>query len=308
MKIVKVCLILLLAGLVTLGLTVVASAEELDFSASAEDAAIERRSGIFDVFPEYHPKFKGDFEEGVTFGVSFSYIKSHDWVNINLVRADRLPDHDSGYLGNVGITLLLQGGDNSFLIRLVTEDTTWDAPLVSLQEKVPGILSLGDENWHIVSVSKATGSWSLTVDGIEAFSSLTAEQSEVVDSLIGGGEGGFISCGSASGKGMYQIGEGAVVEAILEELRANTEAPETDPPAPVTENTPETASPATEKPAENAPTVATEKPSETTPVADPAPGGTNGALWIYLAAGAVIVAAIVVIVISLKKKTKVSMP
>ena len=97
------------------------------------------------------------------------------------------------------------------------------------------------------------------------------------------------------------MGEGSVVDAILEEIRSReTEAPETDPPAVLTEPETEavsvTARPETDG-AETAPPAVTEAKEPETKQAD-------GRLWLYLGCGIVIAASVTVIVIARRRKQK----
>ena len=228
--------------------------------------------------------------------MNFSF-RNHDWININLVNEANFPQAENSYLGKSGVTLLLQAADCSFMARIVTPETSWDAPLGDFGGRDENINYFGNGQWHKVSVSKKDGKWSLRVNGVEAFGELTEAQSAALDTLLGG-ESGFVSFGCSSGKGFYYVCSGAVADRKIGESKSeaeNTTVPVTEPPAKSTEkpgtakdtkgtNAPPTSAPATEKPSDG--------------------GNGGGNTVIYIVAGAVIVIAAAVIIVSLVKKKK----
>ena len=274
-----------------------AFAEGLDISANpTEEAMTETEEGVYEVSVPTHPRIKANLEAGIEFGVNFSF-RNHDWININLVNEANFPQSENSYLGKSGVTLLLQAADCSFMVRIVTPETSWDAPLGDFGGRDENINYFGNGQWHKVSVSKKDGKWSLRVNGIEAFGELTEAQSTALDTLLGG-ESGFVSFGCSSGKGFYYVCSGAVADRKIGESKSeaeNTTVPATEPPAESTEK-PGTAkdTKGTDAPPTSAP--ATEKPSD---------GGNGGGnTVIYIVAGAVIVIAAAVIIVSLVKKKK----
>ena len=286
-----------LSLLLALFIGMTAFAGGLDISANpAEDAMTETEEDVYEVSVPTHPRIKANLEAGIEFGVNFSF-RNHDWININLVNEANFPQAENSYLGKSGVTLLLQAADCSFMARIVTPETSWDAPLGDFGGRDENINYFGNGQWHKVSVSKKDGKWSLRVNGVEAFGELTEAQSAALDTLLGS-ESGFVSFGCSSGKGFYYVCSGAVADRKIGESKSeaeNTTVPVTEPPAKSTEK-PGTAkdTKGTDAPPTSAP--ATEKPSD---------GGNGGGnTVIYIVAGAVIVIAAAVIIVSLVKKKK----
>lgn len=293
----KKTLTAVLSLLLALFIGMTAFAGGLDISANpAEDAMTETEEDVYEVSVPTHPRIKANLEAGIEFGVNFSF-RNHDWININLVNEANFPQAENSYLGKSGVTLLLQAADCSFMARIVTPETSWDAPLGDFGGRDENINYFGNGQWHKVSVSKKDGKWSLRVNGVEAFGELTEAQSAALDTLLGG-ESGFVSFGCSSGKGFYYVCSGAVADRKIGESKSeaeNTTVPATEPPAESTEK-PGTAkdTKGTDAPPTSAP--ATEKPSN---------GGNGGGnTVIYIVAGAVIVIAAAVIIVSLVKKKK----
>lgn len=293
----KKTLTAVLSLLLALFIGMTAFAGGLDISANpAEDAMTETEEDVYEVSVPTHPRIKANLEAGIEFGVNFSF-RNHDWININLVNEANFPQAENSYLGKSGVTLLLQAADCSFMARIVTPETSWDAPLGDFGGRDENINYFGNGQWHKVSVSKKDGKWSLRVNGVEAFGELTEAQSAALDTLLGG-ESGFVSFGCSSGKGFYYVCSGAVADRKIGESKSeaeNTTVPATEPPAESTEK-PGTAkdTKGTDAPPTSAP--ATEKPSD---------GGSGGGnTVIYIVAGAVIVIAAAVIIVSLVKKKK----
>ena len=293
----KKTLTAVLSLLLALFIGMTAFAGGLDISANpAEDAMTETEEDVYEVSVPTHPRIKANLEAGIEFGVNFSF-RNHDWININLVNEANFPQAENSYLGKSGVTLLLQAADCSFMARIVTPETSWDAPLGDFGGRDENINYFGNGQWHKVSVSKKDGKWSLRVNGVEAFGELTEAQSAALDTLLGG-ESGFVSFGCSSGKGFYYVCSGAVADRKIVESKSeaeNTTVPATEPPAESTEK-PTTAkdTKGTDAPPTSAP--ATEKPSD---------GGNGGGnTVIYIVAGAVIVIAAAVIIVSLVKKKK----
>lgn len=293
----KKTLTAVLSLLLALFIGMTAFAGGLDISANpAEDAMTETEEDVYEVSVPTHPRIKANLEAGIEFGVNFSF-RNHDWININLVNEANFPQAENSYLGKSGVTLLLQAADCSFMARIVTPETSWDAPLGDFGGRDENINYFGNGQWHKVSVSKKNGKWSLRVNGVEAFGELTEAQSAALDTLLGG-ESGFVSFGCSSGKGFYYVCSGAVADRKIGESKSeaeNTTVPATEPPAESTEK-PGTAkdTKGTDAPPTSAP--ATEKPSD---------GGNGGGnTVIYIVAGAVIVIAAAVIIVSLVKKKK----
>ena len=269
----------------------------LDISANpAEDAMTETEEDVYEVSVPTHPRIKANLEAGIEFGVNFSF-RNHDWININLVNEANFPQSENSYLGKSGVTLLLQAADCSFMARIVTPETSWDAPLGDFGGRDENINYFGNGQWHKVSVSKNDGKWSLRVNGVEAFGELTEAQSAALDTLLGG-ESGFVSFGCSSGKGFYYVCGGAVADRKIGESKSeaeNTTVPATEPPAE-----------STEKPATAKDTKGTDAPPTSAPATEkPSDGGNGGGnTVIYIVAGAVIVIAAAVIIVSLVKKKK----
>lgn len=293
----KKTLTAVLSLLLALFIGMTAFAGGLDISANpAEDAMTETEEDVYEVSVPTHPRIKANLEAGIEFGVNFSF-RNHDWININLVNEANFPQAENSYLGKSGVTLLLQAADCSFMARIVTPETSWDAPLGDFGGRDENINYFGNGQWHKVSVSKKDGKWSLRVNGVEAFGELTEAQSAALDTLLGG-ESGFVSFGCSSGKGFYYVCSGAVADRKIGESKSeaeNTTVPATEPPAESTEK-PGTAkdTKGADAPPTSAP--ATEKPSD---------GGNGGGnTVIYIVAGAVIVIAAAVIIVSLVKKKK----
>lgn len=293
----KKTLTAVLSLLLALFIGMTAFAGGLDISANpAEDAMTETEEDVYEVSVPTHPRIKANLEAGIEFGVNFSF-RNHDWININLVNEANFPQAENSYLGKSGVTLLLQAADCSFMARIVTPETSWDAPLGDFGGRDENINYFGNGQWHKVSVSKKDGKWSLRVNGVEAFGELTEAQSAALDTLLGG-ESGFVSFGCSSGKGFYYVCSGDVADRKIGESKSeaeNTTVPVTEPPAESTEK-PGTAkdTKGTDAPPTSAP--ATEKPSD---------GGNGGGnTVIYIVAGAVIVIAAAVIIVSLVKKKK----
>lgn len=293
----KKTLTAVLSLLLALFIGMTAFAGGLDISANpAEDAMTETEEDVYEVSVPTHPRIKANLEAGIEFGVNFSF-RNHDWININLVNEANFPQAENSYLGKSGVTLLLQAADCSFMARIVTPETSWDAPLGDFGGRDENINYFGNGQWHKVSVSKKDGKWSLRVNGVEAFGELTEAQSAALDTLLGG-ESGFVSFGCSSGKGFYYVCSGAVADRKIGESKSeaeNTTVPATEPPAESTEK-PATAkdTKGTDAPPTSAP--ATEKPSDS--------GNGGGNTVIYIVAGAVIVIAAAVIIVSLVKKKK----
>lgn len=293
----KKTLTAVLSLLLALFIGMTAFAGGLDISANpAEDAMTETEEDVYEVSVPTHPRIKANLEAGIEFGVNFSF-RNHDWININLVNEANFPQAENSYLGKSGVTLLLQAADCSFMARIVTPETSWDAPLGDFGGRDENINYFGNGQWHKVSVSKKDGKWSLRVNGIEAFGELTEAQSTALDTLLGG-ESGFVSFGCSSGKGFYYVCSGAVADRKIGESKSeaeNTTVPATEPPAESSEK-PATAkdTKGTDAPPTSAP--ATEKPSDV--------GNGGGNTVIYIVAGAVIVIAAAVIIVSLVKKKK----
>ena len=293
----KKTLTAVLSLLLALFIGMTAFAGGLDISANpAEDAMTETEEDVYEVSVPTHPRIKANLEAGIEFGVNFSF-RNHDWININLVNEANFPQAENSYLGKSGVTLLLQAADCSFMARIVTPETSWDAPLGDFGGRDENINYFGNGQWHKVSVSKKDGKWSLRLNGVEAFGELTEAQSAALDTLLGG-ESGFVSFGCSSGKGFYYVCGGAVADRKIGESKSeaeNTTVPATEPPEESTEK-PGTAkdTKGTDAPPTSAP--ATEKPSD---------GGNGGGnTVIYIVAGAVIVIAAAVIIVSLVKKKK----
>ena len=293
----KKTLTAVLSLLLALFIGMTAFAGGLDISANpTEEAMTETEEGVYEVSVPTHPRIKANLEAGIEFGVNFSF-RNHDWININLVNEANFPQAENSYLGKSGVTLLLQAADCSFMARIVTPETSWDAPLGDFGGRDENINYFGNGQWHKVSVSKKDGKWSLRVNGVEAFGELTEAQSAALDTLLGG-ESGFVSFGCSSGKGFYYVCSGAVADRKIGESKSeaeNTTVPATEPPAESSEK-PATAkdTKGTDAPPTSAP--ATEKPSDG--------GNSGGNTVIYIVAGAVIVIAAAVIIVSLVKKKK----
>lgn len=293
----KKTLTAVLSLILALFMGMTAFAEGLDISANpTEEAMTETEEGVYEVSVPTHPRIKANLEAGIEFGVNFSF-RNHDWININLVNEANFPQAENSYLGKSGVTLLLQAADCSFMARIVTPETSWDAPLGDFGGRDENINYFGNGQWHKVSVSKKDGKWSLRVNGVEAFGELTEAQSAALDTLLGG-ESGFVSFGCSSGKGFYYVCSGAVADRKIGESKSeaeNTTVPATEPPAESSEK-PATAkdTKGTDAPPTSAP--ATEKPSDG--------GNSGGNTVIYIVAGAVIVIAAAVIIVSLVKKKK----
>ncbi len=293
----KKTLTAVLSLLLALFIGMTAFAGGLDISANpTEEAMTETEEGVYEVSVPTHPRIKANLEAGIEFGVNFSF-RNHDWININLVNEANFPQAENSYLGKSGVTLLLQAADCSFMARIVTPETSWDAPLGDFGGRDENINYFGNGQWHKVSVSKKDGKWSLRVNGVEAFGELTEAQSAALDTLLGG-ESGFVSFGCSSGKGFYYVCSGAVADRKIGESKSeaeNTTVPATEPPA-------ESA----EKPATAKDTKGTDAPPTSAPATEkPSDGGNGGGnTVIYIVAGAVIVIAAAVIIVSLVKKKK----
>lgn len=293
----KKTLTAVLSLLLALFIGMTAFAGGLDISANpAEDAMTETEEDVYEVSVPTHPRIKANLEAGIEFGVNFSF-RNHDWININLVNEANFPQAENSYLGKSGVTLLLQAADCSFMARIVTPETSWDAPLGDFGGRDENINYFGNGQWHKVSVSKKDGKWSLRVNGVEAFGELTEAQSAALDSLLGG-ESGFVSFGCSSGKGFYYVCSGAVADRKIGESKSeaeNTTVPATEPPAE-----------SSEKPATAKDTKGTDAPPTSAPATEkPFDGGNGGGnTVIYIVAGAVIVIAAAVIIVSLVKKKK----
>ena len=293
----KKTLTAVLSLLLALFIGMTAFAGGLDISANpAEDAMTETEEDVYEVSVPTHPRIKANLEAGIEFGVNFSF-RNHDWININLVNEANFPQAENSYLGKSGVTLLLQAADCSFMARIVTPETSWDAPLGDFGGRDENINYFGNGQWHKVSVSKKDGQWSLRVNGVEAFGELTEAQSAALDSLLGG-ESGFVSFGCSSGKGFYYVCSGAVADRKIGESKSeaeNTTVPATEPPAE-----------SSEKPATAKDTRGTDAPPTSAPATEkPSDGGNGGGnTVIYIVAGAVIVIAVAVIIVSLVKKKK----
>lgn len=293
----KKTLTAVLSLLLALFIGMTAFAGGLDISANpAEDAMTETEEDVYEVSVPTHPRIKANLEAGIEFGVNFSF-RDHDWININLVNEANFPQAENSYLGKSGVTLLLQAADCSFMARIVTPETSWDAPLGDFGGRDENINYFGNGQWHKVSVSKKDGKWSLRVNGVEAFGELTEAQSAALDTLLGG-ESGFVSFGCSSGKGFYYVCSGAVADRKIGESKSeaeNTTVPATEPPAE-----------SSEKPATAKDTKGTDAPPTSAPATEkPFDGGNGGGnTVIYIVAGAVIVIAAAVIIVSLVKKKK----
>ncbi len=293
----KKTLTAVLSLLLALFIGMTAFAGGLDISANpAEDAMTETEEDVYEVSVPTHPRIKANLEAGIEFGVNFSF-RNHDWININLVNEANFPQAENSYLGKSGVTLLLQAADCSFMARIVTPETSWDAPLGDFGGRDENINYFGNGQWHKVSVSKKDGKWSLRVNGVEAFGELTEAQSAALDTLLGG-ESGFVSFGCSSGKGFYYVCSGAVADRKIGESKSeaeNTTVPATEPPAE-----------SSEKPATAKDTKGTDAPPTSAPATEkPSDGGNGGGnTVIYIVAGAVIVIAAAVIIVSLVKKKK----
>lgn len=293
----KKTLTAVLSLLLALFIGMTAFAGGLDISANpAEDAMTETEEDVYEVSVPTHPRIKANLEAGIEFGVNFSF-RNHDWININLVNEANFPQAENSYLGKSGVTLLLQAADCSFMARIVTPETSWDAPLGDFGGRDENINYFGNGQWHKVSVSKKDGKWSLRVNGVEAFGELTEAQSAALDTLLGG-ESGFVSFGCSSGKGFYYVCSGAVADRKIGESKSeaeNTTVPATEPPAD-----------STEKPGTAKDTKGTDAPPTSAPATEkPFDGGNGGGnTVIYIVAGAVIVIAAAVIIVSLVKKKK----
>jgi hypothetical protein len=293
----KKTLTAVLSLLLALFIGMTAFAGGLDISANpAEDAMTETEEDVYEVSVPTHPRIKANLEAGIEFGVNFSF-RNHDWININLVNEANFPQAENSYLGKSGVTLLLQAADCSFMARIVTPETSWDAPLGDFGGRDENINYFGNGQWHKVSVSKKDGKWSLRVNGVEAFGELTEAQSAALDTLLGG-ESGFVSFGCSSGKGFYYVCSGAVADRKIGESKSeaeNTTVPVTEPPAE-----------STEKPATAKDTKGTDAPPTSAPATEkPSDGGNGGGnTVICIVAGAVIVIAAAVIIVSLVKKKK----
>lgn len=293
----KKTLTAVLSLLLALFIGMTAFAGGLDISANpAEDAMTETEEDVYEVSVPTHPRIKANLEAGIEFGVNFSF-RNHDWININLVNEANFPQAENSYLGKSGVTLLLQAADCSFMARIVTPETSWDAPLGDFGGRDENINYFGNGQWHKVSVSKKDGKWSLRVNGVEAFGELTEAQSAALDTLLGG-ESGFVSFGCSSGKGFYYVCSGAVADRKIGESKSeaeNTTVPATEPPAE-----------STEKPGTAKDTKGTDAPPTSAPATEkPYDGGNGGGnTVIYIVAGAVIVIAAAVIIVSLVKKKK----
>ena len=293
----KKTLTAVLSLLLALFIGMTAFAGGLDISANpAEDAMTETEEDVYEVSVPTHPRIKANLEAGIEFGVNFSF-RNHDWININLVNEANFPQAENSYLGKSGVTLLLQAADCSFMARIVTPETSWDAPLGDFGGRDENINYFGNGQWHKVSVSKKDGKWSLRVNGVEAFGELTEAQSAALDTLLGG-ESGFVSFGCSSGKGFYYVCSGAVADRKIGESKSeaeNTTVPATEPPAE-----------SSEKPATAKDTKGTDAPPTSAPATEkPSDGGSGGGnTVIYIVAGAVIVIAAAVIIVSLVKKKK----
>lgn len=293
----KKTLTAVLSLLLALFIGMTAFAGGLDISANpAEDAMTETEEDVYEVSVPTHPRIKANLEAGIEFGVNFSF-RNHDWININLVNEANFPQAENSYLGKSGVTLLLQAADCSFMARIVTPETSWDAPLGDFGGRDENINYFGNGQWHKVSVSKKDGKWSLRVNGVEAFGELTEAQSAALDTLLGG-ESGFVSFGCSSGKGFYYVCSGAVADRKIGESKSeaeNTTVPATEPPAE-----------STEKPGTAKDTKGTNVPPTSAPAIEkPSDGGNGGGnTVIYIVAGAVIVIAAAVIIVSLVKKKK----
>ncbi len=293
----KKTLTAVLSLLLALFIGMTAFAGGLDISANpAEDAMTETEEDVYEVSVPTHPRIKANLEAGIEFGVNFSF-RNHDWININLVNEANFPQAENSYLGKSGVTLLLQAADCSFMARIVTPETSWDAPLGDFGGRDENINYFGNGQWHKVSVSKKDGKWSLRVNGVEAFGELTEAQSAALDTLLGG-ESGFVSFGCSSGKGFYYVCSGAVADRKIGESKSeaeNTTVPVTEPPAK-----------STEKPGTAKDTKGTDAPPTSAPATEkPFDGGNGGGnTVIYIVAGAVIVIAAAVITVSAVKKKK----
>lgn len=293
----KKTLTAVLSLLLALFIGMTAFAGGLDISANpTEEAMTETEEGVYEVSVPSHPRIKANLEAGIEFGVNFSF-RNHDWININLVNEANFPQAENSYLGKSGVTLLLQAADCSFMARIVTPETSWDAPLGDFGGRDENINYFGNGQWHKVSVSKKDGKWSLRVNGVEAFGELTEAQSAALDTLLGG-ESGFVSFGCSSGKGFYYVCSGAVADRKIGESKSeaeNTTVPATEPPAE-----------SSEKPATAKDTKGTDAPPTSAPATEkPFDGGNGGGnTVIYIVAGAVIVIAAAVIIVSLVKKKK----
>lgn len=293
----KKTLTAVLSLLLALFIGMTAFAGGLDISANpTEEAMTETEEDVYEVSVPTHPRIKANLEAGIEFGVNFSF-RNHDWININLVNEANFPQAENSYLGKSGVTLLLQAADCSFMARIVTPETSWDAPLGDFGGRDENINYFGNGQWHKVSVSKKDGKWSLRVNGVEAFGELTEAQSAALDTLLGG-ESGFVSFGCSSGKGFYYVCSGAVADRKIGESKSeaeNTTVPATEPPAE-----------STEKPGTAKDTKGTDAPPTSAPATEkPFDGGNGGGnTVIYIVAGAVIVIAAAVIIVSLVKKKK----
>lgn len=294
----KRMLTMMLSLFIALFIGITAAAEGLDISTNpAEEAMIETETGVYEVTVATHPRIRANLEAGIEFGVNFTF-NNHDWININLVNEANFPQAENSYLGKSGVTLLLQAADCSFIARIVTAETSWDAPLGDFGGRDENINYFGNGQWHKVSVSKADGKWSLKVNGIEAFDSLTEVQSAALDTLLGG-EQGYVSFGCSSGKGFYSVCDGATADKKIEESKseaANTTVPDTS-------ESPEASS---DKPNAADGTKNTEnRPSTSAPsIENPAADEKKDNAIVFVAAGAVIIIAAAVIITTVIRRKK----
>lgn len=133
-------------------------------------------------------------QDGVEFQLRTTDVTG-GWLYMNMGKEDAVFPADDGsfydFSHGTGLKLLLKN-NGSVESRLVTESgsTGWNAPVWSANPSgVSSSGSFNDTKWHTVAVSKASGEWSVKIDGKEILNDLTSAQRTALGELLDAQEG-----------------------------------------------------------------------------------------------------------------------
>ncbi|MBQ8684150.1 MAG: FIVAR domain-containing protein [Clostridia bacterium] len=151
----------------------------------------------------------GNLEEGVEFEYKASGIQ--DWFFMNIGNADAVfpagDDFFYDFCHGTGLKVMAKT-DGAAEARLITktESAGWES--APWKNTVGGIASklVNDNVWHKVSISKASGKWSVKIDGRELLDNIDAANLETLNSKLDG-EMGYIVIGSNAYAGALQVRE-----------------------------------------------------------------------------------------------------
>ena len=189
-----------------------AASGELTFASRGEAWAYDIETNVYSTVGITNTHYMtGDLEAGVEFEFLSSGIS--DWFFMNIGNASAVfPEGDDffyDFCHGTGVKLLIKtGGGVEARLITQTEAAGWDS--APWKNKVSGVASTFNDGitWHKVSISKASGQWSIKVNGVEMLDGVDAANLETLNSKLDG-DTGYIVLGANGHTGNVSVRENA---------------------------------------------------------------------------------------------------